>query len=176
MLNIHLLQRQKVSGYSLIELIITIVVTSIVMVIFYSVFAPNQKNSVSPVIQVKASELGQAYLEEIMLKRFDENSPIGNGIPCNRDVLLQPCGAISTEELNRALFDDVDDYHLLNDIPAKDALGNNRVGFSNFEVDVFVNYAGGDFGFAAQDLKKVTVTVTTPLGGTFVFSQYKGNF
>ena len=64
-------------GYSLIELIVTIVVTSIVMIIFYSIFAPNQKNSVSSVIQTKAAELGQAYLEEITLKRFDENSPAG---------------------------------------------------------------------------------------------------
>ena len=170
-------QLKNTSGYSLIELIITIVVTSIVIVIFYSVFAPNQKNSVSSVIQIKATELGQAYLEEIILKRFDEASPIGNGIPCNQDVAL-PCGGILNEEgtANRALFDDVDDYHGLSDQPAKDALGNDRVGYTSFRVDVDVGYAGGDFALAAQDLKKVTVTVTPPLGGTFVFSQYKGNF
>jgi len=166
---------KKAFGYSLIELIITIVVTSIVIIIFYSIFAPNQRNSVSPVIQVKAAQLGQAYLEEIMHKRFDENSPIGNAVRCNQDPSLL-CGAITTEEANRRLFDDVDDYNGLSDKPAKDALGNDRVGFANFEVNVFVDYAGGDFGLSAQDLKMVRVTVTTPLGETFVFSQYKGNF
>jgi len=177
MLKNHSTSCKKVDGYSLIELIITIVVTSIVIVIFYSVFAPNQKNSVSSVIQVKAAELGQAYLEEIILKRFDENSPIGNAVPCNQN-LAAPCGGISNEEgiANRALFDDVDDYHGVSDQPAKDALGNDRVGFANFKVDVTVSYAGGDFGLAVQDLKKVQVTVTTPLGETFIFSQYKGNF
>lgn len=167
-----------VTGYSLIELIITIVVTSIVMVIFYTVFAPNQQGSVSPVIQVKAAELGQAYLEEISLKRFDENSPIGNALRCNDSPGLL-CGAIGTEEgiTNRALFDDVDDYNGLSDNPPQDALGNNRAGFNNFTVNVSVSYAGTDFaGLALQDLKLIQVTVITPRGNSMIFSQYRGNF
>jgi MSHA pilin protein MshD len=164
-------------GYSLIELIVTIVVTSIVIIIFYSIFAPNQKNSVSAVMQTKAAELGQSYLEEISLKRFDENSPIGNGNRCNQTAALL-CGAIGAEEGvgNRALFNDVDDYHGLDDQPAQDALGNNRVGFNGFRVTVSVTYAGGDFGLAVQDLKRITVTVFTPEGNSLVFSRYKGNF
>ena len=70
-------------AYSLIELIITMVVSSVAMVIFYNVFSQSQVNSVSPIMQVKALELGQAYLEEISLKRFDENSPAGNHLRCN---------------------------------------------------------------------------------------------
>ncbi len=170
------LQRSN-AGYSLIELIVTIVVTSIVIIIFYSIFAPNQKNSVSSVLQTKAAELGQAYLEEISLKRFDENSPAGNALRCNQ-ATGPACGPIATEEGagNRALFDDVDDYHGLDDQPAQDAFGNNRVGFNGFRVTVSVTYAGGDFGLAAQDLKLITVTVFTPEGNSLVFSRYKGNF
>jgi MSHA pilin protein MshD len=165
------------NGYSLIELIVTIVVTSIVMVIFYTVFAPNQQRSVSPVIQVKAAELGQAYLEEISLKRFDESSPIGNALRCN-DTPSLLCGAIATEEgaANRSLFDDVDDYNGLSDSPAQDALGNNRVGFNNFTVNVSVSYAGTDFGLSLQDLKLIQVTVISPQGNNFIFSQYRGNY
>jgi MSHA pilin protein MshD len=165
-------------GYSLIELIITIVVTSIVMVIFYSIFAPNQQGSVSPVVQVKAAELGQAYLEEISLKRFDENSPIGNALRCNGDPSLL-CGAIGAEEgiTNRALFDDVDDYNGLSDNPPQDTLGNNRAGFNSYTVNVSVSYAGTDFaGLALQDLKLIQVTVITPQGNSMIFSQYRGNF
>lgn len=148
------------------------------MVIFYTVFAPNQQGSVSPVIQVKAAELGQAYLEEISLKRFDENSPIGNALRCNDSPGLL-CGAIGTEEgiTNRALFDDVDDYNGLSDNPPQDALGNNRAGFNNFTVNVSVSYAGTDFaGLALQDLKLIQVTVITPRGNSMIFSQYRGNF
>lgn len=168
---------KKHHGYSLIELIVTIVVTSIVIIIFYSIFAPNQKNSVTSVIQTKAAELGQAYLEEITLKRFDENSPAGNAFRCNQSPSLL-CGAIATEEgaANRALFDDVDDYDGLDDQPAKDAFGNDRAGFNSYRVTVAVTYAGGDFGLASQDLKRITVTVFTPEGNSMVFSRYKGNF
>ena len=69
-----------------------------------------------------------------------------------------------------------DDYDGLDDQPAKDALGNDRVGFNSFRVTVSVAYAGGDFGLAVQDLKKVTVTVFTPEGNSLEFSRYKGNF
>jgi len=166
-----------VNGYSLIELIITIVVTSIVMIIFYSIFAKNQLRSVTPVMQVKAAELGQAYLEEISLKRFDENSPIGNSVPCNQTASLL-CGPIATEEglANRSLFDDVDDYDGISDSPPVDALGNVRPGFSSFTVNVAVSYAGADFALSAQDLKLIEVTVISPEGDNFIFSQYKGNF
>ncbi|MBV1909440.1 MAG: type II secretion system GspH family protein [Kangiellaceae bacterium] len=171
------LPNKMVTGYSLIELIVTIVVTSIVMIIFYSIFAPNQKNSVSSVLQIKAAELGQAYLEEIIQKKFDENTPIGNAQRCNQLPSLL-CGPIANEEGagNRSLFDDVDDYNGLDDQPAQDAFGNNRVGFDSFRVTVVVSYAGADFGLSNQDLKRVDVTVIAPQGENFVFSQYKGNF
>lgn len=171
-----LINRQPL-GYSLIELIITIVVTSIVMVLFYSIFAPNQKNSVSSVLQIKAAELGQAYLEEIILKKFDENSQSGNAMPCNQTPALL-CAGIATEEGvgNRALFDDIDDYDGLDDQPAQDAFGVNRIGFDGYRVTVSVDFAGTDFGLPAQDLKIIQVSVYTPEGNRLDFSQYKGNF
>jgi len=167
----------KNKGYSLIELIITIVATSLVMILFYSTFADNQLKSASPLLQTKASELGHAYLEEISLKRFDEASPIGNALRCNQGATIL-CGNIGAEEgsANRHLFDDVDDYDGIIDSPPKDALGLDRPGFNNFSVSVSVSYAGTDFGLALQDLKKITVTVNSPDGGVFVFSQYRGNF
>ena len=165
------------SGYSLIELIITIVLTSIVMVIFYGVFAQNQVKSVSPVMQVKAAELAQAYLEEISLKRFHENSPAGNDLRCNAPT-APLCGlfAIGSDGETRAQYDDVDDYHLLDEQPPRDALDNPRNGFGGFRAEVDVSYAGGDFGLPAQDLKRIEVTITIPDGSRWVFSSYKGNF
>lgn len=164
-------------GYSLIELILTIVLTAIVMTIFYNLFAFNQARSVSPVMQMRASELGQAYLEEIGLKRFDENSPIGNQLRCDQ-LGTQACNGIQNEEgiSNRRLFDDVDDYNGLAERPPIDALGNTRLGYNNFTVEVSVVYAGDDFGFVNNSLKKIEVRVTSPEGDSFVFSQYKGNF
>lgn len=168
----------RVEAYSLIELIITIVLSSIVLVIFYSIFAPNQRASVSPVMQVKAAELGQAYLEEISLKRYDENSPAGNALRCNAATAPVCSATLGPNSETRIQFDDIDDYHGLNEMPPRDAFGTIRSGFSGFRVQVAVTYAGADFSLATQDLKKIVVTVTLPqaVGGQFVFSQYKGNF
>ena len=166
----------KMLGYSLIELIVTIVLTSIVMSVFYTVFAGSQLRSVTPVVQVKAAQLAQAYLEEISLKKYDETSPAGNGLRCNAPAGPVCSAGLGPDGEGRVLFDDIDDYHLLNDNPPRDALDNIRTGFNNYSVDVTVEYAGGDFGLAAQDMKRVELSVTTPEGDSFVFSQYKGNF
>ncbi len=163
-------------GYSLIELVITIALSSIVIVLFYSYMSQQQLRSVSPVIQVKAAQLAQAYLEEISLKRFDENSPAGNAQRCNSPAAPACSGALGAEGESRAFYDDIDDYNGLADSPPRDALDNVRTGFTGFSVSASVTYAGGDFGFAAQDIKRVELTVTTPEGSPFVFSQYKGNF
>jgi len=165
-------------GYSLIELIITITLTTIVIVIFYTAMSQEQVRSASPVNQVKAAQLAQAYLEEISLKRYDENSPAGNGKRCNDPTApVTACsGLLGPDAESRSLFDDIDDYNGLTDTPPEDALGNVRSGFNGFSVSVSVNYAGGDFGLAAQDLKRIELTVSSPDGTDFVFSQYRGNF
>lgn len=166
----------KSYGYSLIELIVTIVLTTIVMVLFYNIFGQSQLGSVSPVMQVKAAQLAQGYLEEISLKRFDENSPAGNGQRCNSPSAPACSGSLTSDSETRAQFDDIDDYNGLTDAPPQDALGNARTGFNGFSVSITVTYAGGDFGFAAQDLKRIQLTVTSPEGDQFVFTNYKGNF
>jgi MSHA pilin protein MshD len=175
MLKQHLKLNQQ-SGYSLIELIVTITLMSIVMVIFFAFMAQSQLESATPVTQVKASQLAQAYLEEISLKRYDENSPVGNGLRCNAPSGTFCSVGLGPDGEGRALFDDIDDYDGLVDNPPRDALNNLRNGFSGFSVNVTVSYAGGTFGLAAQDLKLVQVSVNSPEGSVFTFSQYKGNF
>jgi len=163
-------------GFTLVELIITVVLSGIAVVMFAGIYTSTQVRSVSPVMQVKAAELAQAYLEEISLKRFDEQSPVGNQFRCDEDPAIACSGTLINEGESRALFDDVDDYNGLNESPPRDALNNIRNGFNGFEVNVSVNYAGGDQGFSARDLKRIEVAVTSPEGDLFVFSVYKGNF
>ncbi|MCW8875623.1 MAG: prepilin-type N-terminal cleavage/methylation domain-containing protein [Kangiellaceae bacterium] len=165
-------------GYSLIELVITIVLSSIALLVFLTLFSSIQSSSTEPVFQVKAAELGQAYLEEIGLKRFDEQSPAGNGLRCNDPAWPTTCSLVLDSEGGevRATFDDIDDYNGLIDSPPQDAFGNARSGFTSFSVNIVVAYSGADFGFPNQDLKRITVTVTTPDSTSYQFSQYKGNF
>jgi len=166
----------RISGYSLVELVVTIVLTAITMAILYTVFANTQSRSIEPVDQIKAAELAQAYIEEILLKKYDENSPAGNGARCNSpgnpacSATLGPDGGET-----RAQYDDVDDYNGLSESPPLDALGNPRNGFANFSADVTVSYAGGDLGFANGDMKRIQVDIGVR-GNTYTFSAYKGNF
>lgn len=164
-------------AYSLIELIITIVITSIVMLVLLNIFFTNQKNSASPIFQVKAAQLAQAYLEEVSLRKYDEVSPAGNSLRCNSPS-APSCSLILGSDAGetRSRFDDIDDYNGLSENPPIDALGNSRSGFSNFSVNISVTYAGTDFGLALQDIKLISVTVQAPDTNQYVFSQYKGNF
>jgi MSHA pilin protein MshD len=171
-----MLSYQKQIGYSLVELIITILLSSIALIIFFNFFASNQKKSVAPVFQIKATKLAQAYLEEIQLKRYDENSPAGNSLRCNSPTASACSTTLTSDGESRSGFDDVDDYNGLNDSPPQDVLGNNRADFNRFSVSVAVSYAGTDLGLALQDMKRIQVTVTAPDNSQYVFSQYKGNF
>ncbi len=175
----HCLKKQK--GYSLIELVVTIALSSIVLAVFLQLFSRIQLQSTEPVFQVKAAELGQAYLEEIALKKFDHNSPSGNGIRCNESSTS--CSAsLGVDQVSpgvnetRANFNDIDDYNGLNNSPPIDALGNTRTGFNGYSVQVSVSYAGSDLGLDNSSMKKVEVTVTTPDNTQYTFSQYRGNF
>ena len=176
-----LIVKNQQKGYSLIELVVTIVLTSIIVVVFLTLFSSVQRNSTEPVFQVKAAELGQAYLEEISLKKYDHASPAGNGLRCN-DTGPACSGTLGVDNITpgvaetRANFNDVDDYNNLVESPPADALGNVRSGFNNFSVSIAVSYAGGDLGLAAQDMKRIEVTVTAPDSTQYVFSQYRGNF
>jgi MSHA pilin protein MshD len=176
----HLHGKQAISGFSgftLVELIITILLTSIAALMFANVYTTTQVQSATPAIQIKAAELGQSYLEEIGLKKFDENSPIGNALPCDFAGQLACTNTlgIDTAEV-RETFDDIDDYHNLVDSPPQDATGSPRSGFSNFSVSISVSYAGTNHGFDNRMIKLIQVTVTTPQSTSFLFSSYKGNF
>jgi MSHA pilin protein MshD len=163
----------------LVELVITIVLMSIVLVAIASTLSFSSSRSADLLYQVKLVELGQAYLEEILTKRFDENSPPGGVPACSPTTIA--CGAIGAEEGGRMQFDDVDDYHLLNDSPPVDPDGIVRPNYVGYRVEVTVAYVtdaqrvalGLD---AVTDAKLISVTISPPTGSSLVFSAYRGNF
>ncbi len=177
-------------GFSLVEMVVTLVVMAVVFAGVALVFYNTVRRSPEPVLNMRAAALGQAYLDEILTKRYDENSGQG-GIPrCNStDPGSQPCSASLGPDVSptnapalesRAEYDDVDDYNGLDESPPIDALGNVRTGYTNYRVRVTVVYAGtgaNGLGLAnVQDAKLVTVTVTSPLGDNMVFSGYRVNY
>lgn len=65
------------SGFSLVEIIITIVIISIALTAAIAGWGTIAKHSADVMWQTRVSYLGQAYLEEITSRRYDENTPLG---------------------------------------------------------------------------------------------------
>lgn len=167
-------------GFTLVELIITMAVISVaVLGISYALsFALSHQSD--GLWQAKSVALAESYLEEIMSRRFDENTPADGVPPCS--LATTPCtGAPGPDGEIRAEFDDVDDYDGIDDMPPLDADGLPRAEYASFRVQVAVNYASAAQVAAlgldvTSDAKLVTVTVTPPGGSPLDFPMLRGNF
>ncbi|WP_057832745.1 prepilin-type N-terminal cleavage/methylation domain-containing protein [Colwellia sp. TT2012] len=168
----------KQRGFTLVELIIGIVVLSLSLSIVSTLIAPAEEKSADNVLQIKASELGQSLMNDIMSRAFADNSDMAGGrFRCNeagQDNCTEPLGRDGSEGDNRTDYNDVDDfngYEIEDDV--LDPLDSS---YDNFIVAVNVVYAGDDLGLADKLAKRITVTVTTPLGTAIKFTSHKANF
>lgn len=176
------------NGFTLIELVVGMVVFSVVMLIVINLVATQSRRSIDPIWQVRATELASSMTSEIMSKAFDEVSTAltGNqrcnegGSTCTASANLGPDGESRDE------FDDVDDYHGLNEASGNilNTLGTPMLvdgeplykGFSA-SVSVFYdnNLDGVDDGVVGN-AKLIVITVTTPDNEAIRFSRYRWNF
>lgn len=194
-------------GVTLIELIVAIIALGFGFVLMATLIFPQAERSATPIQQSRGAELGQALLDEILARSFDHcsahdgltlaadcgSNPRGSfrcdeaGVSCIAAIpACPPSGVTSaTEEVDgsgqplRALFNDVDDYHCLDQSgdAIQDSLGQPLVGrYPGFRVQVQVAYAGADLGLASRLAKRISVTVFTPSGDPLQFTGYKGNY
>lgn len=174
------------AGFTLIEMIAGIVIMAIAMTALTAVLFPHAKRSIDSVYQVRAAELGQSLINEVMGKAFDENTDLNSGIRCGENVIdndnactsvnmLGPDGGEGVDD-----YDDVDDYHGYNQDAAQlDSNSTYGTLYPSFTFMVEVKYDDDVDGTEQSDrklFKQVTVTVTTPGGEDFAFVQYKGNY
>jgi len=158
-----LLRPRFQSGVSLLELVVFIVVVSIALGALFSVFNHSIINSVDPMVNVRALECAQAKLDEVIARKFDENTPTG-GVPAcgSAEAAAVACSGIAVD----AGFDDIGDYN-----------GQNFVD-GDCNVTVAVIGEGTDLGLAdnASLVRLITVTSTMPDGDTVRLSAYHTNF
>jgi MSHA pilin protein MshD len=138
-------------GVSLIELIVFIVVVSIALLALVGVYQQATVNNTDPIIRLRALESAQSLLDEIIALKYDEATPTG-GIPACSTASASACTNTPDNNMN-----DVDDYHLYSDEP-----------YANYRRSVSVT--------AANNIKLITVSVTTPTGETFLLSAERANF
>ena len=129
--------RLPAAGFTLIELIVAIVILSIGAASFLTLINQTTRESIDPVIVQQANAIAQSYLEEILLNPF-----------CDPDLSTDcpafcsggnTCTVCTAAEANRELFDDVCDYHNLNDLSgAVDRNLNPLTGLGAYNISVTV--------------------------------------
>ena len=189
----------KKLGFTLIELIAGIVVFGIGLAIVTSLIATQSRQSIDPLWQVRAVELGHSLLNEINAKAFDEHADLlGGQDRCNESV---PCSTSS--ELGsdvgetRPTFDDIDDY---NGLDASGAAIVNSQGqaltssdgnfYAGFRIQVSVFYDDNldgindddtdqngtlDSGNLIGNRKLIQIAIQTPGGDIIPLSLVKAN-
>jgi MSHA pilin protein MshD len=187
---------QGSSGFTLIELVMTIVILgflSMILVPFYTSIT----HSPDPMLRQQAVSLGQALMDEILAMRWDENTPVGGGPigPTTESVRGITIAASTigrdTGELanNRTNWDDVDDYDGHANTDTFYDQNNNPFTLKGYNRYVTVTYIpsnsdpitadsppGVTASTQATDTKRIVVTVTNPLQETFTLVSVSCNF
>jgi MSHA pilin protein MshD len=162
-------------GFTLVELVMAIAVMGIGLAGAIAIFAATARHSADPMIQEQAQLIAEAYLDEILIKRFyDPNTNI-------------VCTGTTAGE-TRLTYDNVCDYNGLNEAPTNQ-FGTAIAGLSAYTVKVTVTTAGVSItGVApgptnvtidntgATRILQVDVTVTGPGNIGVILTGYRTNY
>jgi len=132
-----IIKRSHQTGVTLIELIISIIIISIALSGILVVMNLTVRHSADPIIYHQSLAIAESYLEEILLQDYADPDTSG--------------------ETDRALFDDVDDYHGLNDNGVHNQLGAAVSTLANYTVTINVTPRTLADSISA---KQITVTVS----------------
>ena len=167
-------------GFTLIEVVVAIVVVGVAVAGLASLFVSSAGHSHEPYLRERALAVANAFMDEILNKRWDENTPLGGGCVNTGSAACAsgpaPAG-IGTEETTRAAYDDIDDYNaIVNQTPPQDADANAMPGYDGYSVSVNVTQPGAWNGVAGVDVKRIVVSVTASAGETVSLTAYRLNF
>lgn len=146
------MSRLKVRGFTLVELVVAITIVGIVASTVMGMMSVMALRSSEVVVSQQAGSIANAYLQEVMSKKFDEPSTEGTG--------------------PRWQYDEVTDYNGIDDAGAKDQYGNAILGLEGYRITVGVT--GQALGaIPIAQCRQIVVTVTDPLGEVLSVTSYK---
>jgi MSHA pilin protein MshD len=141
-------------GVTLIELIISIVVIAIAASAVLGVLSSSAARSADAMVLSQGVSIAEAYLEEITLKPFADPDGVDG-------------------EASRIDFDDVDDYHGLIDVGARDQFGAAIPALARYTVTVTVAASTALTGVPGADAQRVDVRVSYSPSVSVTLSGYK---
>ena len=146
-------------GMTLVELVISIVIIGIAAAALFGAMATITARSADPMLRQQSLAIAEGYLEEILLQDY-ASAP-------------DPC-------TGRACFNDVRDYHDLDDRPPRDMNNDVIRGLDNYRVEVDIAARSGTEGLGPIGHKvpalHIRVTVTDPAGGTLSLDGYRAEY
>jgi MSHA pilin protein MshD len=140
-------------GFTLVELVISLVVISIALSGVLMVMNYTVQHSADPMLQHQAVAIAEAYLEEVLLRSY--NDPDGTNVGETRST-----------------FDDVMDYNGLPDDVVRDQQGTAIAALASYSVSVAVD----DANLNGVGARRVTVTVSHPTGINLSLSGFKTDY
>jgi MSHA pilin protein MshD len=152
-------------GVTLIELIIAIAIVGVALAGAVSVFVVTTQHSADPMAQEQAQLIAEAYLDEILLKKFYDPD---TGTVCT--------GTTGGE--TRATYDNICDYNGLSEQPTNQF--GTAIGLPSYNVTVSVVNSGVSLGAIDNTgaIRVLRIDVTVSLQGTpaVVLSAYRTNY
>ena len=142
------------AGFSLIELIVFIVIVGVALAGVLSVLDFTSSRSAEPIVAKQAVAVGEAFIDEIISRDY--------------------ANAAGTNVDPRSNFTGITDYHLYstsNIIKLRN--GNSIAGLTGYSISVQV---GNTVTVTGSDMRPILVTVSDPLGRSYLFRAYKANY
>ena len=178
------LTRHGPLGFTLIELVITIVILAIGVAAFTQLMNASTIASVDPMVRQQAHAVAQSYLEEVMLNSFcDPNLSTNCPAYCTGANICSTCGGTASPAPaeDRAGYDDVCDYNGLSNAGARNQFDSAIAALSDYNVTITVDDSGVSLGTLDSESGEVVrvdvhVTHATNPNVDVTLSGYRTNY
>ena len=182
-------------GFTLIEFIVGIVLLAVALTGILGLLVNQAPQAVDPVQQVRAAQLAQRILSEVLEKSFDEHSDHNGGrFRCGETAgtpaVAYPACTDSASygpdsgETRPYQFNDVDDVDTAGrwvdaSYFTQASAASSEEEYRRYQVKIAVvpDTLFGSAGEGAESIgKRITLTVRLPDGSELVFGLYRGNY
>lgn len=191
-------------GFTLIELVIGIIVLAVAMMVMNTMLISQSKDALEPLYRLRASQLGQSILQDILSRSYDENSDHNGGYyrcdeswgesvtwydrststwitsetPECADENYYGIDSVSSSEVDgdHQDFNDVDDFIEDEFVSVVDYGDVLGDELSSQYNNYYVKIAVEDTTIADTAMKRIDVTIKTPSDEKILFSVLKGNY